>query len=73
MGIQKIQVWPRSLALFMQILASSQGCLIPLVWFEVLVEEFVHFAELMVLERQVQAMVDFCFFLEGRGSADRHV
>ena len=24
------------------------------------VEEFVHFAELMVLERQVQAMVDFC-------------
>ena len=28
---------------------------------------------MMVLERQVQAMVDFCFFLEGRGSADRHV
>ena len=31
-----IQVWPRSLALFMQILASSQGCLIPLVCVEVL-------------------------------------
>ena len=49
----------------MQILASSQGCLIPLLCVEVL-KSVSTFSRLMVLERQVQAMVDFLLLPRGQ-------